>query len=98
MSDTKKPEHSEASSSETQEKRIPYVLQITFWEQHGGPVRVFARDAEHAKELLPKLLPSAKDIVIHDIVEESALQKVENKEDKDEEETPPVATPAPMVH
>ena len=84
MSETEKPVEGE--------KRIPYVMQITFWEQHGGPVRVFARDVEHAKELLPKLIPSAKDITIHDVVEESALQKIEP--DPSTDETPQT----PMVH
>lgn len=50
--------------------RKRYVAQISFSIPDSGTVGVFAESEEHARELLPKILAHARDLTIHDIVEE----------------------------
>ena len=50
------------------EERYMYVAQVSFWQPNSGVLHVRARDETHARELLPKLLPSIRDLEIHDIV------------------------------
>ncbi len=73
------------------EARESYILQISFWQPSGGPVRVLARDEEHAKELLPKLLPGVRDIQIHDVMLEKDIHQPEET-GIDEEQGPPPGT------
>lgn len=70
--DTNKP----GAASTASDGRKVYIAQISFSIPDSGPVHLLARDPEHAKELLPKMLAHVKDLVVHDIVEES---KIENK-------------------
>lgn len=73
------------------DKRFAYILQVSFWEPRGGPVRVFARSKEHAAELMPKMIPGAKDLAIHDIALESDLIKEDIVNESDDPTQPPTS-------
>lgn len=68
-----------------------YICFIQFYRPDSGPVRIVARDEEHAKELLIAMLPNMKDVKILEIVEESKIQQtaeqgpVEDLPDEEEE-------------
>jgi hypothetical protein len=85
-------DETEAKGSE--DKREPYILQISFWEPRAGPIRVWAKDKAHALEVASKMVPGARDLEIHDI----ALEKDMSKEDMSFEESgtggtnPPTST------
>lgn len=61
------------NNNESNDKRYPYILHITFWAPQGGPVRILAKDDAHARELVMKMVPNAKDLTIHDCVLESQV-------------------------
>jgi hypothetical protein len=83
----------ETKEESDKDKREPYILQISFWEPRAGPIRVWAKDKEHALEIAAKMVPGAKDLEIHDI----ALEKDMAKQDMTFEDTgggtaPPTST------
>lgn len=92
-----------AESAKDNDKREVFVMQISFYRPEAGPVYVLAKNKEHAKELLPKLMPSCKDIVVHDIAAQDELAKSVQDILPDSTQTPQdsgpatPATPA-MVH
>ena len=97
MAKRNKPASTEAETEVKgdEDKRFPYILQVSFWEPRGGPVRVFARSKEHAAELMPKMIPGAKDLAIHDIALESDLIKEDMQVEQDDPTQPP---PSLAVH
>lgn len=88
-------EETEKEVEGDEDKRFPYILQVSFWEPRGGPVRVFARSKEHAAELMPKMIQGAKDLQIHDIALESDLIKEDMAVEQDDPTQPP---PSMAVH
>lgn len=44
-----------------------YIAQISFYMPQFGPVQVFAKDEEHARELIPKIGSHLRDLTIHHI-------------------------------
>jgi hypothetical protein len=57
------------------EKRKLYVAQISFLQPDSGPIQVPARDEEHARELIHKMLAHLRDLKIHDIFEHDKMDR-----------------------
>lgn len=74
-----------------------YIIQAGFWRFDAGTMRVYAKTEEEARELLPKMLQSARDIQIFSVIPESEIKDiVEQSNDamptpsSDGSSTPPV--------
>ena len=54
-------------------ERHVYICQVSFYEPNSGTMKVFAKDEADARDLLPKLVPAVKDLVIHSVFKEDLI-------------------------
>jgi acetyl-CoA carboxylase carboxyltransferase component len=78
---------------ENNENRKVFVAQISFDATDSGPIQLLARDEKHALELIPKMLGHLKNLVVHDIIEQSKIEKPQEPE-----ATPSASEPSKVVH
>jgi len=71
-----------------------WVAQISFYAPESAPINVIAQTKEEAMEIIPRMLPNCKDIVIHTLVEQSAIKRP--KQFTSDE--PPMAPASEAVH
>jgi len=72
-----------------------WVAQISFYAPESAPINVIAQTKEEAMEIIPRMLPNCKDIVIHTLVEQSAIKRPKTATPMDE---PPMAPASEAVH
>ncbi len=74
---------------EENDKRYVYLMQCSFYEPNSGSLMVRAKSEEHARELLPKMLPHVKDLVVHDVHKQDEIDITKTEVSSDSSGTPP---------
>lgn len=72
----------EAAEVKASAPRKRYIVTIAFYMPNAGPIPVMAESEEHARELVPKMVPHLKDVQIVDVYED-------HLDDEPHEDTPP---------
>ena len=80
---TKAPESAEAKS---EDNRVIFLALVSFDIPQAGTTQIYARDVEHARELLTEAHKGMKSFVIHDIFDEKKYSELQSRITNNEKE------------